>query len=798
MAHIRLEETAVIPTPPAGYVSLFMDGGDTWQKDANGLLTNLTSSGLTAVNLGVTLAAGEVVITNDAGTDATIPLATDSLAGAAAPETNSRAASAVQSVVAGANVTVDNTDPQNPIVSATDAVGVESVTGGAGVTVDNTDPANPIVSSPEAASAVQSVTGAAGVTVDNTDPQNPVVSSPEAASAVQSVVAGVNVTVDNTDPQNPIVSSTDTGQIIYDGVDTQANILAIDPATVTGQLWWAFDTKTAFEALANAWQPVQMKYNVSTDTFFATITQDGHMLDFGQETFFPASNTTASGATALDPKVFESVGADATDSEFQEVRLAVAGDLSEGSVFGLNTTSLLAGERGKIVTYGQVRDVNTSAWAVNDTLYVDTTAGELTNVQPEINAYTVGRVLKSDALEGIIFVQSLAASRVDVAVLPVGVSFIYLTGETEITPEGTFYKQLLEDEGTVATATETAAAGDNATVPIGQDHIGDILPADTTLFGGIRKAQLEFSVDSGSANEKLYIELYQADADGAPVDSGIVTEPVGALGVRPILTFESSLLNSDAGDTYKPELRGLLSEDYVIPSGTRTRSHVLVEKVGTAGGNKTFTVYYGSDHDSFLESLAQITIDDVIGLPEALDATLKAGGLWSADGSLKNTMYRENGWLGWPLVDTDDHLEPQVSGPAEDSIDTSEPFPTASNVSIVTVTHTLTIVEDCQVLGLSVYVPNWDADTQTEITLFNQTTGEAEIITNLILDPSGFTTLRASQSIFLAGQIITIELSAYNSTPANAIDGGWTSNTAGGVPASQAYTLDNATTSTLR
>ena len=49
----------------------------------------------------------------------------------------------VQSVQAGTNVTVDNTDPQNPIVSATGTGGgVESVTGNI---VDNTDPANPIV-----------------------------------------------------------------------------------------------------------------------------------------------------------------------------------------------------------------------------------------------------------------------------------------------------------------------------------------------------------------------------------------------------------------------------------------------------------------------------------------------------------------------------------------------------------------------------------------------------------------------------------------------------------------------------
>lgn len=49
----------------------------------------------------------------------------------------------VQSIVAGTNVTVDPSDPANPIVSA--SAGIESVVAGAGINVDSTDTANPIV-----------------------------------------------------------------------------------------------------------------------------------------------------------------------------------------------------------------------------------------------------------------------------------------------------------------------------------------------------------------------------------------------------------------------------------------------------------------------------------------------------------------------------------------------------------------------------------------------------------------------------------------------------------------------------
>jgi hypothetical protein len=53
---------------------------------------------------------------------------------------------------------------------------------------------------------VESVVAGSGVTIDNTDPANPVVAA--GASGVQSVVAGTNVSVDVTDPANPVVSAT--------------------------------------------------------------------------------------------------------------------------------------------------------------------------------------------------------------------------------------------------------------------------------------------------------------------------------------------------------------------------------------------------------------------------------------------------------------------------------------------------------------------------------------------------------------------------------------------------------------
>lgn len=92
----------------------------------------------------ITGTASQIVVANG---DASAGLPTLSLA-APVLASLAKADSAVQSVVAGSNITVDDTDPQNPIVSSTSGGGiVETIVAGDGISVDSTDPANPIVSS---------------------------------------------------------------------------------------------------------------------------------------------------------------------------------------------------------------------------------------------------------------------------------------------------------------------------------------------------------------------------------------------------------------------------------------------------------------------------------------------------------------------------------------------------------------------------------------------------------------------------------------------------------------------------
>lgn len=86
---------------------------------------------------------------------------------------------------------------------------IQSIVAGDNITVDDTDPANPIVTG---LAVVTSIVAGDNIAVDDTDPANPIVTA-TAGTGVTSVVAGTNITVDDTDPANPIVNATGAGTV---------------------------------------------------------------------------------------------------------------------------------------------------------------------------------------------------------------------------------------------------------------------------------------------------------------------------------------------------------------------------------------------------------------------------------------------------------------------------------------------------------------------------------------------------------------------------------------------------------
>lgn len=430
--------------------------------------------------------------------------------------------------------------------------------------------------------------------------------------------------------------------IVYDGQDTAANIKAMNPTDHLGERWWAIDEKIVYGAFssvtqaADVWQGLGLLYDEATDTFKLSDTQDGQTQNLGQEQFVKGFNDNGTGATALNPKVFMVTGVKAGEENIKTVNKAIAADLSSGQDFGLNTVEAAVNGYTKIVVWGDINDVNTSAWTEGTQLYLDTvTPGELTDVKPSANAWAIARVLISHATAGKLRVNTIAADQ-DSVIIPGAIDRQYLTGDQTdgSDPAGlnNFYLALREDKGSVASVFESAVVPDNSTVGIGKDHLGIQVPIPVTIKAGSYRGQIEFDVNITGGNERIYVEVYKANADGTVVDAGTGL-PNGDLGVPPIVVGVSPLMDSGSGVPIFTEVTGTLTGDVNLAVGERVRYHILCEKVGTAGGNKTFNVYYGSDHLSFFESPVQIFLDDIADVeitnPEPGDVlVLGNDGIW--------------------------------------------------------------------------------------------------------------------------------------------------------------------------
>jgi len=181
-----------------------------------------------------------------------------SIAGDIADQTdlNEALSGKISSVQAGDNITIDNTDPENPVISSTGSGGGAYWGEITGTLSDQTDLENRFLQVESdvadvetiAANKLSSVQAGDNITVDNTDPLNPIISATGGSSGAVwgeitgdiqnqddltaefsdvrndlellrndvnlkliTVNAGTNITIDKTDPLRPIISATGGG-----------------------------------------------------------------------------------------------------------------------------------------------------------------------------------------------------------------------------------------------------------------------------------------------------------------------------------------------------------------------------------------------------------------------------------------------------------------------------------------------------------------------------------------------------------------------------------------------------------
>ena len=114
----------------------------------------------------------------------------------------------VTSVNAGTGIAVNNTNPEDPIISNT---GVLSNIAGAGISISGATGNSTITNTAPDQTVV--LTGAGGTTITGTYP-NFTVSSSAGGGGVDSVVGGTSITVNNADPLNPIINNSSPDQTV--------------------------------------------------------------------------------------------------------------------------------------------------------------------------------------------------------------------------------------------------------------------------------------------------------------------------------------------------------------------------------------------------------------------------------------------------------------------------------------------------------------------------------------------------------------------------------------------------------
>jgi len=250
-----------------------------------------------------------------------------------------------------------------------------------------------------------------------------------------------------------------------------------------------------------------------------------------------------------------------------------------------------------------------SAIAANTSNIANNTANILTNTNAiatkleTITAGTPNVSITGDPLNPVISVSQTTAGLLQ---------NVFFTADQTTTTEGTFYQVKINDKGTAATTPtpNTVQLDDNQSGPFAVDFLGDVATEESVIFAGVYTGFPILQVNIGQSNQRFKIEVYLCDGEGLPI-AGIGTGDVGTLGVNTILIADSGIIDLQQNNPTSVLCSGILDTSVNWAVGRRFRYRVIAEKVGTGGGIKTFTLFSGSDYNSFF----QIPVGSTAGSP---------------------------------------------------------------------------------------------------------------------------------------------------------------------------------------
>lgn len=266
-------------------------------------------------------------------------------------------------------------------------------------------------------------------------------------SYIESVVAGTNVTIDNTDPLNPIISSTGGGgtqdlQSVTNYGNSTTNSLNVqygDEYTnvYTSNVYTANDTNNSYVFIENTGT-----IGVNSGDFEGTIKATNLVtnnvnLEFPQKTagsYTIATTSDLSGFGDMLKSVYDTDDDGIVDSAKKEIVQFInksGSTITKGTIVYLKSTSsstsypevlkanaateatssktigavfedVANDATGFIVTSGEVRNLDTSAYVIGDKLWLSTTDGLVTTTVPTQpnHAVFIGTVTRAQSVNG--------------------------------------------------------------------------------------------------------------------------------------------------------------------------------------------------------------------------------------------------------------------------------------------------------------------------------------------------------------------------------------------------------------
>ena len=225
---------------------------------------------------------------------------------------------------------------------------------------------------------------------------------------------------------------------------------------------------------------------------------------------------------------------------------------------------------------------------------------------------------------------------------------MYATADEVTLASGTYYTAALNDRGTVASVEQTVTVGDNQKAYYAQDFVTAAATESTTYAAGTYGGVMSVSTNDSGEEQRWTAEVYLADNDGYVIDSGITSNPVGALGVRVVVILDTGIVDLVEFNESTIPVTGELSEQFNIAIGQRFRFHAAGEKVGTAGGTFTLSFYAGSARNTYIDIPLETNTNRIVNKSNVTGATASdaLNALDTALGLLDTATYKQ--------VDADD------------------------------------------------------------------------------------------------------------------------------------------------